>query len=229
METDLHLDASQRFNIAKNLSHLMTLRKTTESKIAQELNIPLMTVRRLLSGETTDPRVFTLKMLADYFDVGIDDLIETNTDKAHTFIARSKPLFLPILNWEIANNIGNLDLKKWSEWTPVTVGKHERISPHAFALESKPSMYPRFQQGTLFIFDPDLTPTDGDLVLVNLGENNDVTLRELFIDPPEWQLQSVHQNSPTLKFSKEHHRIVAVVFLTLFYNRKMKPLSVESE
>lgn len=113
-------------------------------------------------------------------------------------------------------------------WIPVTIGKDENISTHSFALESRPSMYPRFQQGTIFILDPELTPSDGDLVLVNLRENNELTLRELFIDPPEWQLHPVNQGSSILNYApKKDHEIVAVVFLTVFYNRKTRLIHTE--
>ena len=88
-------------------------------------------------------------------------------------------------------------------------------------------MYPRFQPGTIFILDTELTPTDGDLVLVNLRENNELTLRELSIDPPDWQLHPVNQGASILNYSKETHELMAVVFLTLFYNRKMRPVNSE--
>lgn len=228
METDIiSLDQDQRCTISENLGHLIKLKNTTESKIAQDLKIPVMTVRRLLSGETTDPRVFTLKALADYFNVPVDTLLETNKINPQELINPTKPHFIPVLDWDTAKNLTHVDLKKWPTWLPVTMGKNEQISQNAFALESRPSMYPPFQLGTIFILDPTLKPSDGDLVLVNLREGNELTLRELFIDPPDWKLHSVNQGSSVLNYSKEHHEIIAVVFLTLFYNRKLRPLQTE--
>jgi transcriptional regulator with XRE-family HTH domain len=99
METEhLTLDQDQRNMISENLGYLMKRKNTTESKIAQELNIPVMTVRRLLSGETTDPRVFTLKRLADYFDVSIDALIGINQLTPHELNNPTKPLLIPVGN-----------------------------------------------------------------------------------------------------------------------------------
>ena len=224
----LDLDLSQRNSIAENLARLITLRKTTENKVAHDLNIPVISIKRLLSGETTDPRISTLKAIAEYFKVNIDQLIRINDDGAHYGVmTQTKPLFVPVLDWNAAKAIDSIDLGQWPEWIPVTVGKNETIGDRAFALESRPSMYPRFQQGTIFIIDPTLTAMDGDFVLIKLRDNNELTLRELFIDPPQWQLQPLHQGSETLKFSKEEHEIMGVVFLTLFYNRKMRPLHTE--
>lgn len=222
-----HLGQEQRSKISENLRYLMKLKNTTENKIAQELNIPAMTVRRLLSGETTDPRISTLKILADYFQVPIDALIGTNTFSQQELINQSTRLFIPLFDWEQAKNIAALDLKRWSAWVPVTIGKSEKISKEAFALESRPSMYPPFQIGTIFILDPVLKPSDGDLVLIKLIKDNILTLKELRIDPPEWQLYSINHGSSILRFSKKNHEIVAVVFLTLFYNRKIQILHTE--
>lgn len=228
MENELlRLDSEQRSVIADNLSRLIALKKTTESKVAQELDIPVMTVRRLLSGETTDPRVFTLKALADHFNVSLDRLIQSNAIGPNEHLSQSKPIFIPVLDWEFAKNRENIDLKQWSDWIPITVGKNENIGLNAFALESRPSMYPRFQPGTLFVLDPDLTPTDGDLVLLNLLENNELTLRELLIDPPDWQFHPLTPGVSILPYVKERHKVIAVVFLTLFYNRKTRPLHAE--
>jgi transcriptional regulator with XRE-family HTH domain len=223
METELlKLDEGQRCSIAENLAHLIKHKKVTENEVAQDLALPVITIRRLLSGETTDPRISTLKAIANYFNVPIDTLIQTDSTSPNEFINQSKPVFIPVLDWDSAKNADKMDLTNWPSWIPVTVGKSEQISKNSFALESRPFMYPRFQQGTIFILDPTLTPTDGDLVLINLHENNELTLRELFIDPPEWQLHPINQGSSTLSYSKENHKIVAVVFLTLFYNRKMR-------
>lgn len=229
MKTELiNLDQAQRSSISENLARLIALKKTTENKVAQDLNIPVISVKRLLSGETTDPRISTLKAMADYFNVAIDNLITTDDMVNYGAISQTKPLFIPVLDWESAKNIDAIDLSRWHEWVPVTIGKNENVSPRSFALESRPSMYPRFQQGTLFIVDPELTATDGDLVLINLRQNNELTLRELFVDPPECQLHPINQGASILQFSKEEHEILGVVFLTLFYNRKMRPLHTET-
>ena len=220
----LELDQQQRCIISGNLNTLMKLKKTTETKVAQDLNIPVMTVRRLLSGETTDPRVFTLKTIADYFQVSLDALVGTQQLMPHEMNHPSKPTFIPMFGWENVTNRDNIDLNQWKTWIPVSIRNDAPLSSQSFALESRPSMYPPFQPGTIFILDPALKPSDGDLVLVHLPKNNEVTLRELSVDPPDWYLRSVSQNANVLNFSKNEHKIIAVVYLTLFYNRKMHPM-----
>lgn len=211
-------------HIALNLSKLLKANNMSESDIAKALGIPTMTIWRLITGKTTDPRISTLKAIADYFKVSIDTLVGDHQEPAQKFVKKNRPIFIPILDWQTAGKIDcikDLDLSKWTEWQPITLNENATISENAFALESRPSMYPRFQPGTIFIIDPATTPSDGDMVLVKIKANNELTLRELKIDPPEWQLWSVVSESNILKYSSDNYEIVGVVLLTLLYNKKI--------
>lgn len=209
--------------LAKNLRYLLQTRRITESEIAQSLNIPVMTVRRLVSGETTDPRISTLKLFADYFNVSVDTLIEDNDDKPILHIQKTIPQFVPILDWEkitTITSIRDIDLKTWSQWHPIVFGEHGSLNPHAFALESRPSMQPRFPIGTLFIIDPDETPDDGDMVLIKVKADGNVTLRQIIIDMPRWQLQPVIPGSDILFYDDMLHQIMGIVVMTFLHCRK---------
>jgi transcriptional regulator with XRE-family HTH domain len=210
-------------NLAENLYALLKTNDLNANQLAQILGIPMMTIRRLLSGETTDPRISTLKLIADYFGVSIDSLIEKGNLAASSNFGKARPLFVPKLNWETVSKIsslGEINLATWKEWQSVSLGEKEKISPNAFALESRPSMFPRFPQGTLFIFDSEATPKDGDIVLIKLKKNNELTLRELVIDPPEWQLHPIVAGSNILHYSENEHKITGINILTMLFNRK---------
>lgn len=207
-------------HLAKNLNTLLAFHKLNISQLGQILNLPIMTIRRLLSGETTDPRISTLQLIANHFDVSLDSLIGENN--LSCLKHKNKPNLIPKIDWTTLEKISTtkeLDLSQWSEWQAVSLKEKEVISDHAFAIESRPSMYPRFPHGTIFIFDPNLKPKDGDIVLIKL-KNNELTLRKLVIDPPEWQLHSIISGSQTLHYSKKDHRIMGINLLTMLYNRK---------
>src|SRR3990167_9818734 len=87
--------------ISKNLSQLLKKNNKTDGEVAAALDVPVMTIKRLLSGETTDPRVYTLKTIADYFGITVDSLLEENDGNKMTIEAKNKPVFVPILNWEV--------------------------------------------------------------------------------------------------------------------------------
>lgn len=221
----LKIDHSQIQMLAKNLRKLINSRGVSESEIAQSLNIPVLTVRRIVSGETTDPRISTLKLIADYFNVSIDSLIESKDNNPLNIMVKSTPQFVPVLDWKTAGNINSvkdIDLNTWNEWYPIALGDNLSLSKETFALESRPSMQPRFPKGTLLIIDPSVSPTDGDIVLVKMKGDNDLSLRELIIDPPKWRLQPVVTGSEMLFYNENQHQIVGIVVLCLLHTRKEK-------
>lgn len=224
-KTARKIDSGSQLLLAENLRTLLKSNNLNISQVAQALGLPMMTIRRLLSGETTDPRISTLKLVADHFNISVDSLIENHHHSILQSLQKTKPHFVPIIDWETSKeikNINDLDLNTWKDWQPITISSQELIGKNAFALESRPSMYPRFPLSSIFIIDPDVTPEDGDIVLVKIMNNNELTLRELSIDPPQWQLHSVTSGSTTLQYCDQNHEIIGVNILTMLYNRREK-------
>jgi transcriptional regulator with XRE-family HTH domain len=211
--------------LANNIQILLKEHGVTENEVAQSINIPVMTIRRLASGETTDPRISTLRLIAGYFGISVDALVENGAPRSLTLTGKAVPYFIPVLEWkkaETINSIKEIDLKLWGEWYPIALFDQYTLSNEAFALESRPSMQPRFPIGTLFVIEPDASPTDGDIVLVRMKVDGSLSLRELVIDSPSWQLQPIIAGSETLFYNADQHIIAGIVVLTLLHTRKEK-------
>lgn len=210
--------------LARNLSQLIKDRKTSEAEVALALGLPVLTVRRLSSGETTDPHISTLKQLAVHFDISIDALIDPQSTAAVQHMRTlTKPQFIPILDWQTAadmQNVHALDLSAWKDWHALLPAVSQPISDFAFILKSKPSMHPRFPMGTLFAIDPCASPLDGDLVVVKMLHDGTLSLREICIDPPRWQLKPTITGSDTLFFDPALHQIIGPVVLSMLYARE---------
>ncbi len=117
------------------------------SQLAQKLNLPMMTIRRLMSGETSDPRMSTLRQIASFFDLPVHVLFEGNVNTIPIRQDENPQILLPVLNWSLLKNIASvkeLDLSTWKNWQSVSMPNQARLSSEAFALESRPSMAPRF-------------------------------------------------------------------------------------
>jgi transcriptional regulator with XRE-family HTH domain len=210
--------------IAENLSALLKQHNLNANQLAQLLGIPMMTIRRLMSGETGDPRISTLKMIAEYFNVSIDLLIGAEQKNILLPSKKIKSYLIPKISWETLSkfvSVEDVDLKDWAEWHTLSLNDNYSISKKTFALESRPSMYPRFPKGTIFIIDQNTKPADGDIVLIWLKENNEFTLRELIIDPPNWRLSPLVTDSDTINFSADSHEIIGVSLVTMLYNAKL--------
>ncbi|MDF1653878.1 MAG: S24 family peptidase [Coxiellaceae bacterium] len=201
-------------NLANNLQSLMNSYDIGITNLSKDLNLPMMTIRRILNGSTTDPRISTLNNIASYFSISIDELLGTSA----TITGKSKATFIPILRWENLNK--NMQIQKniskdWNSWLPISLDSNETISDDAIALKARPSMHPRFPKGTYFIIDPSVSPSDGDLVLSYI--NNKATLRTLLIDPPSWKLQSLTQSSDIVTYNPISQSIIGVTILTILF------------
>lgn len=205
-------------NLATNLQSLLREHALSISELAEMLNLPTMTIRRLISGETLDPRFSTLKLIADHFNISIDTL----TGGKRGELKALKRMAVPLLRWETLSeikSIHDLDLSTWEDWQSLPASQEKVVGANAFGLASRPAMYSRFPRGTIFIIDPDVTPADGDIVLVHLKQDNEMMLRKLFIDPPYSELQSITSSQNSIRYNKKEHDIKGINILTLLYNR----------
>jgi SOS-response transcriptional repressor LexA len=177
--------------VAQNLRRLMNLNNVTEAEVSRQTHIPQPTIHKILNGKTADPRASTLRALADFFKISIDELLTGIETKRQASLTHS----IPIISWSECINaqefIETLSPSKWHKWV-VT----EPLSEACFAVISKPSMAPRFPIGTALVIDPTLQPEDGDIVLVHYLNTFETTLREISIDGPSALLSNLYGNSP---------------------------------
>ena len=208
-------------HLAENLLTLLNAHKINESELAKNLNIPYNTVHRLLTGETLDPRVSTLQQIGDYFEVGLDFLLNKQSSISQPNEKRS--LTIPVLDWNLINN-PNFIIKKDSYKKTIQIANLDNVKDinALFALESTKSMQPRFPLGTVFIINTQEQAIDGDLVLIRFKENNNISLRELIIDSPFWHLNPIIPGSTVLIFQHEQHEIIGVIILTMIQTRSFK-------
>ena len=62
-------------NLATVLSHLMSKNGLTSSELARKTGIAQPVIYRLMSGNTENPQILTLRPIADYFGISIDQLL----------------------------------------------------------------------------------------------------------------------------------------------------------
>lgn len=62
--------------IAKNMKKCREKLDISQDKLSKMAGITLHTITKIESGATPDPRIETLKKIADALGVGVDDLIK---------------------------------------------------------------------------------------------------------------------------------------------------------
>ena len=200
----------------------MTEHSVSESDLARALNLPYNTIHRLISGYTADPRISTLKLIASYFNVNLDTLLNENKFISNPLELYNDKRVIPVVTWEQLANENFLESIKHQSinWLPIPSITNEELNANSYALESRPSMQPRFPIGTFFVIDPTCKPIDGDLILVKIKENNAVSLRELVIDPPTMRFLPIIENSEVLNFEHTEHEIIGVIVLSMHHFRR---------
>jgi transcriptional regulator with XRE-family HTH domain len=220
-------------NLASNLTKLLVQHKLSIDKLAAAIGIPSMTVRRLVSGQTIDPRISTLRLLATYFNVSMDSLASDTPQNVMVESLASDPLqditidsdfsqlSVPVISWDLAEKfvdglvMSNQIIRKQI----VAIHRNDALNvKNLFAVESKPSMYSSYPKGTLFIIAPEVKPVDGDVVLIKSKKNDAIMLKKLQIDPPETYLHSIILNDSMIGYNSKLHDVIGVVILTLLYS-----------
>lgn len=211
----INIKPALKETIASSLRSLMQLSGINECELSRRTGIPQPTLHKILSGKTNDPRASTLRALADYFNISIEELISgagISTIKQSSNPTNTQSI--AIISWSEcldANNfIKKITPANWNHWIVS-----EFISHSAYALISKPSMELRFPKGTTLIIDPEVTATDGDLVIAHYPKTQEATLRELSNDGPSKLLLPVHPNGAPNSLD-DNIRILGVLIKSVF-------------
>lgn len=147
---------------------LMSNSNMSEAQLARKTNLPQATINRILSGTTQDPRISTIRAIADIFGVTIKQLIGDepllkSPEKNH------KQSFIPVIEWyEVLDFV--FPSKKQKTYTHTEWVLIDR--PHidsCFALKTPPSMEPKFRRGSTIIIEPHEPLKDYHIVVVSFN------------------------------------------------------------
>jgi SOS-response transcriptional repressor LexA len=184
------------------------------TELAKSINLPQPTIQRLVTGKTSDPKLSTLTLIANYFSITIDQLLGNtpieNISTNHSYKIHTAP----IVSWKTAIGIKDFfdstEIKNWKDWISIDI----ESSQFSFGLRTKPSMEPRFINGSILTIDPNKKPVDGDLIIVHYVNTEEATIRELILDGPKHAIRSITDQS--IEELTENIKVIGVVIQTRF-------------
>lgn len=196
--------------LAENLKSLLQKKDISLSELSVHSGIHKTVISRLLLGKTTNPQIDTLRPIADFFKVTVDQLIGDApifSNDAYGIIVPMDRLLVPVIDWK--NVPYWLEIK--DRFTPkATVDAKSNISRDSFALVVNDHKFePRISQGTTIIIDPHATPSDGNYILTE-SENGDVIIKQLIIVNNKAHLKSLGNNFEMSK-AKDNYKSFGVV------------------
>jgi len=188
--------------LSKNIEFLLKKNGLSSSQLSTESGIDKPIISRILSGKTTNPQVETLKPIADFFKVTIDQLIgsEINLDKKHGVVVSINRMLIPLIEWKHIPYW--MDIK--DSYSPSkTIDAKTSSSKDSFALMiSNDQFEPRFSIHSIIIVDPTLTPKNRDYILTKLKEGDEITIEQIIIEENKICLKTVCANFEMRKIAK---------------------------
>ncbi len=207
------------FNIRQVLSELMEKHAISEAELARRTQVPPATINRLMAGATPDPRLSTVRPLAHYFNVSIDQLIG---DQALTVVRMADKFnFVPVISWEEVSNsrdfVKTLNFHNWHAWEPTSI----KVSANAFALVvEQHTIGVPFSYGTILTVEPDMEPKDGDYVIVYHQQSGSTSLKRLVIDGKDRWLNAPNENIQSILMNDDHRIYGIILRVCLPFNKE---------
>lgn len=171
--------AKHFLSLSKILQKLLYDKRMNASELAKEVDLPIPTVHRIVTGKSTRPYKASLQPIADYFSISLDQLVGEEPLPNDLSLEQkvTKPIReIPLLNWE---NLSAKDKPK----VAVDFIVASQVSETCFAtLMCDSSMAPHFPQGTVLIFEPKKEASDRSFVLVHLAKSNCYVFRQILFD-----------------------------------------------
>jgi SOS-response transcriptional repressor LexA len=207
------VSASENNSLSKILNKLLFEKNIKPAELARLTKIPQPTIHRLVAGTSLRPHLASLKPIADFFSITIEQLIGK---KPIPWLQRNNIpniKILPLLNWNNieAWNKGSITEQHRGDLEEVYSEVH--VGNKAFGLTIKDaSMEPVFSIGSIIIIDPEKPIRDRGFILVQLNGRPEPVLRQLIIDAGDYYIKAI---SPALesKMHKmaDHDKIIGIL------------------
>jgi SOS-response transcriptional repressor LexA len=214
--------------ILKALMHEVGI---TVTELARRTGIGQPVIHRMASGETDNPKVGSLSPIAKFFNVTISQLIGDDPLSKDRFKGSHNPFYrswtkLPLLSWEQA---AYWPRRVYNE-VESYVSTESVVSEQAFAVRVEDTtMTPRFPEGTILVFDPDIKPQDKDFVAIHIDGQAKMQFKQMLLDGADLYLKPINPDFQTNRVEKQY-RILGVMTQALaeFYQDR-RPLIIDEE
>lgn len=192
------------------IKELQEVYQVTDAELARETGTPQATIYRLVSGMTDDPKISSLKPLANYFNITIGQLMGDEplpaSLKIHSAGQNKWNYQLPIISWEQAclweQVVSKLTYANWSDWCATNFP----VSASAYALLIKTNNFiAPFTKNAAILIEPNLAPEEGDFVAVHFSDMNTISIRQWLTDAGEIWLAPVQPSLPAVKWQATDH------------------------
>jgi SOS-response transcriptional repressor LexA len=160
--------------IGNILSRLLTEHHLKVSELARRIQLPQPTIQRIATGVCENPHISSLKPIADYFSITVNQL--KGLDPIPKFDQIYK---LPLISWSEATHWNQQRRTVSEEQVIVDI----KVNEYAYALKIiDGAMEPLFPCYSILIVDPSVQPKDRSYVIALIKDTKTPIFRQLIIN-----------------------------------------------
>lgn len=204
------------------LSSLMEECDIDDAKLARETGVPASTISRMRLNSNANPTASTLRPISKFFSISISQLLGDESLPKDRLPGTHNPTRytsarMPVIEWEWIINWVNTRGENIKEKLQTWISTEKEVGPNAFALIIPTDSFGlAFRKGSTIIIDPSQTPSDGDLILVQINNEDSIALKQFLLDGSEKYMRSVNPEIKSIAPLTDTHKIVGVVIETRF-------------
>lgn len=194
-------------SLANNLQTLLDKHNLKISHLSQEIDVTISTLSKLINRQIEDPRATTLKQIATYFNVTIDELLGLNTVKVKQGGISKQFSNIPIYSAEQIQKINSLAHVNANghKLLEIDNSNDDYFISHATGL----AMMPLFNETTQILFRKAESANNKQFVLYHNTKTNVIALRQLLVDGDSKILKPTNSDFPIIEITDDD-KIIAV-------------------
>lgn len=198
-------------NIVKKLMEMQGLKI---ADLSRQIGMPQTTIARIITGNTDNPMASTLLLLAEYFNVSVDDLLgrkfsnelSDNTSPSKHF-SECSPDYIPLINWNSVKNWFFNKTKFLSEEKYETIAISTKISSNSCGIITDKTFGKVFTKGSILIMDSEAAYRDDDFVIVSINKGYP-TIKQVCEDSDKRYLNPVGLIIPSVELESESPHVI---------------------
>lgn len=174
----------------------------TQTALARKSGVAQSTIGRILRGEV-NPQAVNLERIATAFRMSLAELAhmgqegEPGAESTDDLKSVERSTRVALISWVQAGSVpdalDNHEPGDAEKWMP----RPKYSGARTFALRVRgESMEPSYQHGDIIFVDPEVIPTHGKDIVVQLGDREDVVFRRLVVEGSLEYLKSANPNWP---------------------------------
>lgn len=201
----------QPSTLRDNLNQLMHEAKVSMSQLHRNTGVPIPNIQRMRNDYSANPTISSLKPIADFFSISINQLIGDEPLPQH----------MPVGYRENQQHWTSIPVISWEEATTWPTPSHEGsrrivstdmdVSKQAYCLEVEEENWTNLAPGTLLIVEPKISYKHRDFVVVCKKGDEQATLKQLLIDEGVQYLKPLVVDYPMVIKGNKHKLLGVVV------------------